>query len=233
MTGYISQRINSITQEIPPNVELIAITKQVSIERMREAYIAGVRNFGENRLQEALSKQQQLRDLSDINWHFIGHIQKNKAKNIIENFGWIHSVDSLSLAQRLNRLAGELNLMPKVFLQVKVLPDPNKYGWEVTRLLQDLEQLNQLKQLNYQGLMTILPFGLSSEDALTAFQKTQKLATSIKQKSYSNLIMEELSMGMSGDYKLAIQAGATKIRLGRTIFGDLPSIAEDIAIAKY
>ena len=233
MTGYISQRINSITQEIPPNVELIAITKQVSIERMREAYIAGVRNFGENRLQEALSKQQQLRDLSDINWHFIGHIQKNKAKKIIENFGWIHSVDSLSLAQRLNRLAGELNLMPKVFLQVKVLPDPNKYGWEVTRLLQDLEQLNQLKQLNYQGLMTILPFGLSSEDALTAFQKTQKLATSIKQKSYSNLIMEELSMGMSGDYKLAIQAGATKIRLGRTIFGDLPSIAEDIAIAKY
>ncbi len=221
MTGYISQRINSITQEIPSNVELIAITKQVTIERMREAYIAGVRNFGENRLQEALSKQQQLRDLSDINWHFIGHIQKNKAKKIIENFDWIHSVDSLSLAQRLNRLAGELNLMPKVFLQVKVVPDPNKYGWEVTSLLQDLEQLNQLKQLNYQGLMSILPFGLSPEDALAAFQKTQKLATSIKQKCYSNLTMKELSMGMSGDYKLAIQAGATKIRLGRTIFGDL------------
>ena len=221
MTGHISQRINSITQEIPPNVELIAITKQVTVERMREAYTAGVRNFGENRLQEALSKQQQLQDLSDINWHFIGHIQKNKAKKIIENFDWIHSVDSLSLAQRLNRLAEELNLIPKVFLQVKVVPDPNKYGWSVTSLLQDLEQLNQLKQLNYQGLMTILPFGLSSEDALAAFQKTQKLAHSIKQKSYSNLTMKELSMGMSGDYKLAIQAGATKIRLGRTIFGDL------------
>ncbi len=220
MTGHISQRINSITQEIPPNVELIAITKQVTVERMREAYTAGVRNFGENRLQEALSKQQQLQDLSDINWHFIGHIQKNKAKKIIENFDWIHSVDSLSLAQRLNRLAEELNLIPKVFLQVKVVPDPNKYGWSVTSLLQDLEQLNQLKQLNYQGLMTILPFGLSSEDALAAFQKTQKLATSIKQKTYPNLTMKELSMGMSGDYKLAIQAGATKIRLGRTIFGD-------------
>ena len=220
MTGYISQRINSITQEIPSHVELIAITKQVSIELMREAYTAGVRNFGENRLQEALSKQQQLQDLSDINWHFIGHIQKNKAKKIIENFDWIHSVDSLSLAQRLNRLAGELNLMPKVFLQVKVVPDPNKYGWQVTSLLQDLEQLNQLKQLNYQGLMTILPFGLSAEDALAAFQKTQKLATFIKQKGYSNLTIEELSMGMSGDYQLAIQAGATKIRLGRTIFGD-------------
>ena len=232
MTGYIAQRIHSITQEIPPNVELIAITKQVAVERMREAYIAGVRNFGENRLQEALSKQQQLQDLSDINWHFIGHIQKNKAKKIIENFSWIHSVDSLSLAQRLNRLAGELNLMPKVFLQVKVVPDPNKYGWEVTRLLQDLEQLDQLNQLNYQGLMTILPLGLSPEDALVAFQKTQKLATSIEQKSYSNLTMKELSMGMSGDYRLAIQAGATKIRLGRTIFGDLQSIAEGIAIAK-
>ncbi|MGB5712928.1 MAG: YggS family pyridoxal phosphate-dependent enzyme [Waterburya sp.] len=230
MASYISQKINLIIQEIPLNVELIAITKQVGIESMREAYLAGVRNFGENRLQEALMKQKQLQDLSDINWHFIGHVQKNKAKKIIENFDWIHSVDSLSLAQRINRLAGELNLMPKVFLQVKVVPDPNKYGWEVPNLLQDLAQLNQLNQLDCQGLMTILPFGLSSAESLAAFQATQKLAESIRQKSYSNLTMKELSMGMSGDYRLAIPAGATKIRLGRTIFGDLRSIVGGIAI---
>lgn len=220
MTGFISHKIDSIIQEIPSHVELIAITKQVSLEAMREAYTAGVRNFGENRLQEALIKQDKLQDLSDVRWHFIGHIQKNKAKKVIKNFDCIHSVDSLSLAQRLNRLATELKLTPQIFLQVKVLCDPDKYGWEVTNLFQDLEQLNQLNQLNCQGLMTILPFGLPPETTLAAFQETQKLATLITQKNYSQLKMKELSMGMSGDYKLAIQAGATKIRLGRTIFGE-------------
>lgn len=220
MTGYISQKIASIRQEIPPHVELIAITKQVSTEAMREAYEAGIRNFGENRLQEALLKQEQLKDLTDIDWHFIGHIQKNKAKKIIQNFAWIHSVDSLSLAQRMNSLAAELNLMPKVFLQVKVLPDPNKYGWEIDNLLQDLELLNQFEQLNIQGLMTILPWGLSSVEILKGFAKVAELSATIKQKNYANLTMRELSMGMSGDYQLAIQAGASKIRLGRTIFGE-------------
>jgi PLP dependent protein len=219
MTSYISQKIASIRQEIPQNVELIAITKQVSTEAMREAYEAGIRNFGENRLQEALSKQEQLKDLTDVNWHFIGHIQKNKAKKIIENFAWIHSVDSLSLAQRMSRLAAELDLMPKVFLQVKVLSDPNKYGWEVSNLLEDLGLLNQFEQLNIKGLMTILPWGLSSIEALNAFAKVAELSTTIRQKNYSHLPMTELSMGMSGDYKLAVQAGATKIRLGRIIFG--------------
>ncbi|MBE9045641.1 YggS family pyridoxal phosphate-dependent enzyme [Pleurocapsales cyanobacterium LEGE 10410] len=220
MTDSVSQKIKSIAQEIPQDVRLIAITKQVSVERMREAYSTGVRDFGENRLQEALTKRELLQDLDDINWHFIGHIQKNKAKKVIENFDWIHSLDSLALAQRLNRLAIELKRMPKVFLQVKVLPDPNKYGWEVTNLLQDLEQLNLCQQLDIQGLMTILPLGLSSAETLAAFQKTQKLATTIQQKNYSNLKMQELSMGMSGDYLLAIQAGATMIRLGRIIFGE-------------
>ena len=220
MTGHISQKILSIRQKLPQNVDLIAITKQVEIKPIREAYSAGIRNFGENRLQEALEKQKQLQDLSDISWHFIGHIQKNKAKKILENFDWIHSVDSLSLAERLNRIAAELNLKPKIFLQVKVLPDPNKYGWEDTVLLQDLEQLNQYQQLNFQGLMTILPLGLSQAQTLAAFQKTARLAKTINQNNYSNLMLKELSMGMSGDYQLAIKAGATKIRLGRTIFGE-------------
>ena len=220
MTGYISQKIDSIRQQIPQNVRLIVITKQVSVEAMREAYATGIRDFGENRLQEALLKQEQLQDLQDINWHFIGHIQKNKAKKIIENFTWIHSVDSLALAQRLNRLAEELNQTPKVFLQVKILPDPNKYGWEVTSLLQDLPQLNEYRHLDFQGLMTILPLGLSSTEVLEAFQETRQLSTTIKQKGYANLTMNELSMGMSGDYMQAIEAGTTMIRLGRIIFGE-------------
>ncbi|MGL5077024.1 MAG: YggS family pyridoxal phosphate-dependent enzyme [Waterburya sp.] len=220
MTGSISHQINLIQQHIPKNVKLIAITKQVGLESIRAAYEVGIRDFGENRLQEALSKQEQLQNLTDISWHFIGHIQKNKAKKIIENFDWIHSVDSLALAQRLNILAEELNLTPKVFLQVKALPDPNKYGWQITDLLQDLVSLNQFQQLDIQGLMTILPLGLSSPEILSAFQAIQQLAITIKQKNYSNLTMQELSMGMSGDYLLAIQAGATMIRLGSIIFGE-------------
>ena len=218
--SYISQKIDSIKGEIPQDVELIAITKQVGVEPMREAYAAGIKNFGENRLQEALTKQQQLQDLKDLSWHFIGHIQKNKAKKVIENFTWIHSVDSLALAKRLNRLAVELNLKPKVFLQVKILPDPNKYGWSVEQLWQDLKQLDGYEQLDIRGLMTILPLGLTSTEVLSAFQEVQKLAKTIAGQNYSNLTMNELSMGMSGDYKMAIQAGATQIRLGRIIFGE-------------
>lgn len=220
MTGDVTQQIALIKQQIPPHVRLIAVTKQVAIEKMREAYAAGVRDFGENRLQEALAKQEQLRDLSDICWHFIGHIQKNKAKKIVEHFTWIHSVDSLALAQRLNRLAEELSCSPKVCLQVKIVPDPHKYGWHSSELLKDLPQLNQLSHLDIQGLMTILPLGLSAAETLRIFQNTQKLAVEIEQQHWSNLPMKELSMGMSDDYQLAVEAGATTIRVGRTIFGD-------------
>ena len=220
MTASITHKIQSLQEIIPAQVKLLTITKQVEIAAMQEAYDAGVRDFGENRLQEALAKQKQLSHLKDIQWHFIGHIQKNKAKKVIEHFDWIHSVDSLSLAQRLDRLAGELHKSPQILLQVKMLPDPNKYGWEATELLEDLQKLNQYQQLKIQGLMTILPLGLSRSQTLSAFQETKKLATTISQKNYPNLVMKQLSMGMSGDYPLAIEAGATMIRLGRTIFGD-------------
>ena len=220
MAGHVSHQIRSIRHEIPQNVKLIAITKQVTVELMREAYTAGIRDFGENRLQEALSKQEQLQDLADLTWHFIGHIQKNKAKKVLEHFDWIHSVDSLALATRLNRLAGELNLMPKIFLQVKILPDPDKYGWTVDRLWQELPELDRYQHLDIKGLMTILPLGLSPDEVLKAFQAVRDLADAIAQKKYSNLSVKELSMGMSGDYKWAIQAGATQIRLGRVIFGE-------------
>jgi hypothetical protein len=220
MTDLIAQKIREINTHIPANVRLVAVTKQVTVEKMRAAYEAGIRDFGENRLQEALAKQQQLKDLSDITWHFIGHLQTNKAKKVIENFDWIHSVDSLKLSQVLNRIAGELAIQPKVCLQVKVLGDPTKYGWQIEELLTDLSELNQLENLNIQGLMTILPLGLSDAETLAAFKKTQELAEKIKQQNFEHLSMSQLSMGMSGDYLFAIQAGATMIRLGSIIFGE-------------
>jgi len=219
MTGLVAQRIDRIREQIPEHVRLIAVTKQVTPEAIREAYAAGVRDFAENRLQEALLKQEQLQDLPDICWHFIGHLQANKAKKVLESFQWIHSVDSLKLAQRLDRLAEELSRRPQVCLQVKVLPDPNKYGWQVPELLADLPELDKCHNLSIQGLMTILPLGLSDSQALDAFNATRELAEKIAQQNWTNLQMHQLSMGMSADYLLAVKAGATMIRLGTIIFG--------------
>ncbi len=220
MTGLITQRLTQIKQQLPPHVRLIAVTKKVSPQKMREAYVAGIRDFGESRLSEAIPKQKQLQDLPDICWHFIGHLQSNKAKKVLENFQWIHSCDSLKLAKRLNRLAGELGCKPKICLQVKILKDPNKYGWDIEALLADLVELECCESLDIQGLMTILPLGLSISESLQAFKATCELREKIGQKNHSNLSIRELSMGMSGDYQLAIQAGATMVRLGRIIFGE-------------
>ncbi len=214
----ISQQIQQIKTEIPPNVRLIAVTKQVSPASIRQAYEMGIRDLAENRLQEALEKQEQLKDLSDICWHFIGHLQTNKAKKALENFPWIHSVDSLKLAQKLAILAENSNISPKICLQVKPLKDDNKYGWTIDELWQDVPELERLKSLKTAGLMTILPLSLSQEETFNAFKTIQALKTKINDQS--TLSLTELSMGMSGDYPLAIQAGSTMIRLGRILFGE-------------
>lgn len=220
MTGSIAQRIAKIRQNLPDSVRTIAVTKQVSVEAIREAYASGVRDFGESRIQEAEVKQAQLQDLPDITWHLIGHLQSNKARKALEKFQWIHSLDSLDLAQRLNHLANSLCLSPQVCLQVKILPDPSKYGWSVPDLLTDLPALNRCDALQIRGLMTILPRGLDPAESLEAFKRTCELADKIKQQKWSNIQMQQLSMGMSGDYPLAVQAGATMIRLGQIIFGE-------------
>jgi pyridoxal phosphate enzyme (YggS family) len=220
MTGSISERIACIRQQLPPGVRLIAVTKKVSVDAMREAYAAGVRDFGESFIQEAEAKQTQLSDLGDLTWHLIGHLQSNKAKKALQQFDWIHSCDSLKLAKRLDRLAAQMSLKPKVCLQVKVVPDPNKYGWTVPELFADLPELEQCEALQVRGLMTILPMGLSEQESLAAFENTRELAEKINSQHRYPLQMQQLSMGMSADYPLAVRSGATMVRLGRTIFGE-------------
>ncbi|PPS45496.1 YggS family pyridoxal phosphate-dependent enzyme [Chroococcidiopsis sp. TS-821] len=221
----IAERIAEIREKLPHTVRLIAVTKQVSVAAMREAYTAGIRDFGESRVQEAASKQAQLQDLTDVTWHMIGRLQTNKAKKALEQFQWIHSVDSLKLAQRLNQLAMQMSCQPKVCLQVKWLSDPNKTGWSVSELLQDLPALNACDRLDIQGLMTIPPLGLSDLEILNLFEQTRELATRIQKQHWSNMPMQHLSMGMSDDYLLAVQAGATMVRLGRILFGARPKIS--------
>ncbi|MBE9093983.1 YggS family pyridoxal phosphate-dependent enzyme [Tychonema sp. LEGE 07203] len=215
----IISAINSIRQHLPESVRLIAVTKQVSTDAIREAYGAGIRDFGESKVQETVEKQNQLQDLPDMNWHLIGHLQSNKAALALEHFQWIHSLDSLKLAARLDRLAGEQSRSPQVCLQVKMLPDPDKYGWSVPELLADLPELNKCQHIKIQGLMTIPPLGLDDSQILELFNSTRELANTIQQQNLPHIKMQQLSMGMSGDYHLAIQAGATMIRIGQTLFG--------------
>lgn len=213
----LAKRLEHIRSTLPETVKLIAVTKQVPVEAIQAAYQLGIRDFGESRIQEAAAKQEQLQTLQDITWHLIGHLQTNKAAKAMEQFQWIHSLDSLKLAQRLNQLAAERSAKPKLCLQVKIVPDPSKYGWTVPELLEALPELSQCHHLDIVGLMTIPPYGLPEADTLAIFQQTRQLAQQIRQQS--TLQIEELSMGMSGDYRLAVQAGATMVRLGSTLFG--------------
>lgn len=223
LEGTIAERIHQIRQTLPDSVRLVAVTKQVPIAAMREAYAAGMRDFGESRVQEVEAKQLQLQDLSDITWHLIGHLQSNKVQRALEVFQWIHSIDSLKLAQRLNQLAESLTHKPQVCLQIKLLPDPNKYGWAVPELLNDFSQVAQCKHLDIRGLMTIPPLGLTEAELIQVFQNTRTLSQKLRQAyhaDFPHLQLSELSMGMSSDYRLAVQAGATIVRLGRVLFGD-------------
>ncbi len=221
----IAKNLAAIRATIPDPVRLLAVSKTFPAAAIRAAYGEGVRDFGESRIQEAIAKQAELTDLTDIQWHFIGHLQSNKAKKALTHFDWIHTCDHLALAQRLDRLAAELGQCPKILLQVKVRPDPDKYGWPLETLWPDLPALTQCHHLNIQGLMTILPLGLTSAETRQAFQETQAAATQIQTQFSPPLTMTELSMGMSGDYPLAVAAGATIIRVGRGIFGDRPPLA--------
>ncbi|NJK99558.1 MAG: YggS family pyridoxal phosphate-dependent enzyme [Spirulinaceae cyanobacterium SM2_1_0] len=219
MTSAIVTKIVSLRAELPPQVRLIAVTKTRSVAEVRAAYAAGLRDFAESRIQEALPKQAALVDLADICWHFIGHLQSNKAKKAIAQFHWLHTGDRLELLERLNRLAGESTHRPQVCLQVKVRPDPDKYGWSPAELMTALPALTTYTQIDLAGLMTILPLGLSAAETLAAFQDLHQLRATLRQELAQPDALPELSMGMSGDYPLAIQAGATMVRLGQAIFG--------------
>ncbi len=214
----IAQNIATIQQDLPAPVKLLAVTKQASVAQMREAYAVGIRDFGESRIQDAQTKQQELADLPDICWHLIGHLQGNKVRKALQLFDWIHSVDSLRLLQQIDRVATELATRPNICLQVKVLLDPDKYGWTVPELLADLPQIADCQQVKIKGLMAIPPLGLTSTQTSDFFDRVRELSLQINQQPGLNLQLSELSMGMSGDYRLAIAAGSTIIRPGSIIF---------------
>lgn len=216
----IIEKIAKIKQQLPPEARLIAVTKYVDLETIKTIYELGLRDFAESRLQEALEKKEKLKELKDITWHFIGRLQSNKVRQVLLNFDWIHSVDSLELLTRINTIAAQEGVFPKVCLQVKLTEDANKGGFSVKELYASLDELAGMNSLQVKGLMTILPFGLNAESSLKLFKQLAQLKEQINEKQLKNIHLTELSMGMSGDYLQAIEAGATMLRIGRAIFAD-------------
>jgi hypothetical protein len=212
----IADRLQKIRNQIPPEVKLVAVSKYTTIAAIRAAYNAGVRDFAESRVQDAKLKQSELAALTDITWHMIGSLQSNKAKQAIAQFDWIHSIDRLSLAEQCDRHISELGKSPQLLLQVKLADDPNKSGWSESELLADLSNLEKLANLNIVGLMTILPLGLDESQAYDVFSRLGELASQLRSRGWHNI--QELSMGMSADYAIAVKAGATIIRVGSQIF---------------
>jgi PLP dependent protein len=217
-SNSIAQRISNIRQEIPPTVKLVAVSKGATIEQMREAYAAGQRDFGESRIQATVEKQAALADLPDICWHLIGQLQSNKVRKAVQMFQVIHSVDSLKLCQQIDRVAGELGKSPQVFLQVKMLPDPQKSGWDAADLLIDLPEINKCQLIQINGLMSIAPLGLNDSELMYLFISVTDLQNKINQYDYPSIDLKYLSMGMSQDYRMAVEAGSTTIRVGSKIF---------------
>ena len=213
-TSAAAARLEALQAQLPETTRLLAVSKGQPAASMRALVELGQRSFGESRLQEASEKQQELADLEPLDWHFIGRLQANKVRPVLRQFGTIHSVDSLPLAERVSRIAVEEGLQPRLFLQVKLRPDPNKAGFDPAELRQHWPVLQQLPSLQIIGLMTMAPLGLDREERLQLFAECSSLA--------EELGLRELSMGMSGDWPEAAQAGSTWVRVGSALFGPKP-----------
>ena len=200
-----------IKKQLPLNVNLLAVSKGFSSKEIKIINNLGQNDFGESRFQEAIEKKLLLDDLKNIKWHFIGRVQTNKIRKIVQNFAYIHSVDSYEKLLKISNVSFEEKRNPIVMLQVKLSDDPNKGGFNPKVLLEKWDQIKEFKSIKIKGLMTINPKGLSSTENIKLFKKCRYLADSLK--------LGDCSMGMSGDWEEAVKAGSTWLRLGSTIFG--------------
>lgn len=199
-------------------VRLIAVSKTKPVEMLMEAYEAGVRDFGENKVQELIDKYEALP--KDIRWHMIGHLQRNKVKYLVGKVHLIHSVDSLRLAQEIQKEAQKKQVDVNILIEVNVAEEKSKFGSTVENTLQLVQDIALLPSIHIQGLMTVAPFVDNPEENRRIFANLRQLAVDIMRKSIDNVSMNVLSMGMTGDYPVAVEEGATCVRVGTGIFGE-------------
>lgn len=198
-------------------VTLIAVSKTKPVETLREAYDLGVRVFGENKVQELTAKYEALPD--DIHWHMIGHLQTNKVKYIIDKVDLIHSVDSLKLAETIEKEAEKHALTADILVEVNVAQEESKFGLKTEEVIPFIEKISGFSHVNVRGLMTIAPFVENPEENRSIFADLHQLSVDISNKNIDNVNVSILSMGMTNDYEIAIEEGATMVRVGTGIFG--------------
>jgi len=220
----IQQRLDTVREKMsaaavhsgrkPSHIELVVISKMQSVEKLREAFDSGATLFGESRLQEAMTKISLLP--KKARWHFIGHVQKNKVRKLLPRFELFHSVDSLELALEMDRVAADLGLFPRVLLEVNIAGDSNKFGFIPSALKRVFDELLILPRLQVEGFMTMAPLSEDPETSRPIFSELRLLRDELARSA--GIPLPTLSMGMSNDYEVAIEEGATLVRVGSAIF---------------
>lgn len=199
------------------DITLISVSKTFDSATVQQAVDAGARDLGENRVQEAVAKAGTVK--GNVRWHLIGHLQSNKARQAVETFDVIHTIDSSQLAERLDRIAGELGLMRAVLIQVDLAGEPTKSGADESELPAIVEALNSARHLELYGLMTLPPFFDSPEQTRPYFRRLREILEGLNRARRPEQKLTELSMGMTNDFEVAIEEGATMVRVGTAIFG--------------
>ncbi len=218
---YVTNRIRTACEKAgrnPAEATLIAVSKTKPVEMLQEAYAVGVRDFGENKVQELMDKISAMP--SDIRWHMIGHLQRNKVKYIVGKVALIHSVDSLRLAEEISRESVKQGVETDILVEVNVAGEDSKFGICVEETVALVRGIALLPAIHIKGLMTIAPFTEEAEENRIYFRKLKQLSVDIDQKNIDNVSMSILSMGMTGDYQVAAEEGATYLRVGTGIFGE-------------
>lgn len=199
------------------DVTLIAVSKTKPVPMLQEIYEEGIRDFGENKVQELASKYEEMP--TDIRWHMIGHLQRNKVKQVIDKACLIHSVDSYRLAEEINIQAKKKNIIVPILVEVNIAEEESKFGIHREDAIQLVEEIAELENIRIEGLMTIAPYVEDPEENRQYFRNIKQLSVDITRKNIDNVTMNVLSMGMTGDYTVAIEEGATLVRVGTGIFG--------------
>lgn len=212
----IKQNIESLKLEIPEQVKLLAVSKTKPLEDLEEAYMAGMRDFGENKVQEMIKKADNFHE--DVRWHLIGHLQSNKVKYIVDKVYLIHSLDSVNLLNEIEKVFGKSSKIANVLIQINIGREDSKSGILEEDLYEFIEKIEECKFVSVKGIMVIIPIG-DEESNRKYFRKTKNIFDELKEKEYKNISMEILSMGMTHDFMTAIEEGSNLVRIGTGIFG--------------
>lgn len=213
----IKQNIEELKSKIPEEVKLLAVSKTKPLEELEEAYIAGMRDFGENKVQELVKKSENFHD--DVRWHFIGQLQSNKVKYLLDKVYLIHSLGSFSLLKEIEKVFGKADRVANTLIQINIGKEESKSGILEEDLYDFIEEIEKCKHVSVKGIMVIIPIG-DEESNRKYFRRTKEIFDELKEKKYKNITMEILSMGMTHDFMTAIEEGSNLVRIGTGIFGE-------------